>query len=151
MPTFASTSSRSVPILDADEVGKQLDLDPRTVEWLRKEPANDDDPILVLNYQNAFLNNGNFDVNKQIVSTALTNLGATHISDNVYKFDDWQTMHAAKHSMWVDMPWCFFHPHLATAQQLNISQQPTITTTAISWFTETTGKLTIQPYEFFEL
>lgn len=57
--------------------------------------------------------------------------------------------------MQVDVPWAFYHLNgaglMINGQLVPVSQQPTIRITIITWFFEQTGKLTIQPYEFFEL
>lgn len=65
------SGDHGVPVFDAEEVGKRLQLDRTTIDLLKKEPANNNNLILVLSYQNAFLNIGSFEINKQAVSTAL--------------------------------------------------------------------------------
>lgn len=60
-------------------------------------------------------------------------------------------MKYARDKMLDTMLWAFYVSNYAIAQKLNISQQPTITTTTITWFSEFTGKLTIIPYNFFEI
>uniref|UniRef100_A0A914CME1 CCHC-type domain-containing protein n=1 Tax=Acrobeloides nanus TaxID=290746 RepID=A0A914CME1_9BILA len=47
-------------------------------------------------------------------------------SDNVFKFNDWPTLYAARDHMLINMRWCFYHPDSALAQLNAISNQPTI-------------------------
>lgn len=68
---FIFSEGRGVPILNADDIGRQWNLNPNIIDWLKKEPVNDDDPILVLSYREAFVNFGNFESNKQTVLAAL--------------------------------------------------------------------------------
>lgn len=82
------------------------------------------------------------------------NGGGTQISANVFKFDDWPTLYAAQDQMKHNIPWTFYDFNgaglMVNNQFVPLNPQQTIQTTIITWFSEQTGKFTIQPYEFFK-
>uniref|UniRef100_A0A914EE70 Uncharacterized protein n=1 Tax=Acrobeloides nanus TaxID=290746 RepID=A0A914EE70_9BILA len=128
-----------IPILSPEEVGAELNLNDKVVEWIKNEPVDDEGPLLVLDFKDAFVNLGNYDANKAAVSNAL--------------FADWPTLYAARDRMMNFMPLTFYSPNGGVTHCFSfpVNQQQTIHTTVITWFPEQTGKLTIIPYQFFEL
>lgn len=64
------SENNHIPVLNAEEVGELLNLDSKTIDWLAKQPVNEN-AILVLSFQESFVNNENFALNKQAISTAL--------------------------------------------------------------------------------
>ena len=83
-----SSGASLVPILSPEEVGEMFNLDAKVVEWIKNEPADDKDPLLVLDFKDAFFNLGNYDANKAAVTNALVGLlfNFPHIFRNPKKF-----------------------------------------------------------------
>ena len=77
-----------IPILSPEEVGAELNLNDKVVEWIKNEPVDDEGPLLVLDFKDAFVNLGNYDANKAAVSNALVSLlfNFPHIFRNPKKF-----------------------------------------------------------------
>lgn len=134
----------------ADELGDKLKLDPYVTDWLKKQPPNDDDPLLVLTYRNGFVNFGNFEQNKVLITNSLLSKGAQQVKGDVFHFSKWEILNDACSAMRFEIPWAFYsnyNPIIINGYQLG--QEITIESTVIAFYSE--SKLQQIPYEFFRV
>lgn len=138
-----------------DELGIKLHLDDQVVEYLKKEPLPENDPLICLDFKEAFSNLGHFETNKATVYRNLSQFGGVQVKGNVFKFDDWRIVYEARDGMLSAIPWAFYSaPNVVvTANQIQLSQQPTIQTIAITQFSEPPSRsnFMIQDYELFKI
>lgn len=66
--------SAYIPILTPEEVGKYLHLDSEIVKWLKNEPVNDKDLLLILDFKVAFVNYRHYKTNKDVIFNDLVGL-----------------------------------------------------------------------------
>lgn len=131
----------------ADELGYKLKLDPYVTELLKKQLPNEDASLLFLTYRSGFINLGNFENNKALVTNSLIAKGGQQVKGDVFLFDNWNTLINARRRMRDEMPWAFYscHTFLHTFHQ----KVTTIETTLITFYSEV--KFQQIPYAFFEI
>ncbi|XP_055304172.1 peptide-N(4)-(N-acetyl-beta-glucosaminyl)asparagine amidase-like [Sitodiplosis mosellana] len=143
-----SSGDLVTPTFTPDELGKELKLDRNTVEFLKNEPVDERDPLMILDFQAGFSKLANFIGNKNMVFDALVRSGAQQISGNVFKFLTWEDLYASHSFMKNEIPWAFYSEYPAFSARNGLSNVPTIQTTIITWFSE--QKLSTHPFEFFK-
>uniref|UniRef100_A0A915CP09 Uncharacterized protein n=1 Tax=Ditylenchus dipsaci TaxID=166011 RepID=A0A915CP09_9BILA len=80
----SSSETSQISVLTAEEVGDILHLNSKVVKFLQKGPGDDQDPLLILNYEDAFMNLGNYTTNKAAVTNILREKGR-NINSNMQK------------------------------------------------------------------
>ncbi|XP_031617433.1 uncharacterized protein LOC116337192 [Contarinia nasturtii] len=140
-------------VFTADELGHKLKLDPIVTKWLKKQPPNEDDPLLILAYKSGFFNLENFKYRKDLVTSSLIANGGQQVSGEVFQFDDWPTLFNARDRMISEMPWAFYssYPGILQLNGHQFGQEVTISTTLIMFYAEDQDKLQQFPYEFFKI
>uniref|UniRef100_A0A914YVZ1 Uncharacterized protein n=1 Tax=Panagrolaimus superbus TaxID=310955 RepID=A0A914YVZ1_9BILA len=128
-----------------EELRTKLKLDEESVNWLKNTGLPEEDPLLIveIHCQRCF-------TDKMLIFAALVANGAQKIGPNSFQFNTWNDIYRTKNILWGQYRWAFYNSDPLTAQQLHISSEPTITTTAITSYTEGKNKLVVNPYQFFE-
>ncbi|XP_031617350.1 heterogeneous nuclear ribonucleoprotein 27C isoform X1 [Contarinia nasturtii] len=141
-----SNGSTSNSIYSVEELAVKFDLSSSQTNLL-KELQNEDDPLVILNYKDAFRQlPGYFEFNKIHIHQNLLLNGAVHIKEDVYHFPSWPLLLRAKATMQMQIPWAFysFNPLVQT-----ISRMVTIQTTIYTNYSPT--KFLSDEFEFFKI
>nr|CAD2130315.1 unnamed protein product [Meloidogyne enterolobii] len=145
-----SSSNSTVSTYSPEEVAEKLNFGDDFAKWLAKQEFSDDDPLLILDFGTNVTHQRKLDV----LNALIQNGGQkSDFLNTIFKFDTYEDLHNAKRALRQDVPWAYFStiPMYDRHARADLPTVPEVSTTLVAAYNKNTNKLTMEPFQFFEL